>query len=378
MSAKNRRPLVEALEGRNYAAASDGVLSVGTKLSSYRQSLYYGDGNSETAYSGVLLYVDADNVLNIRGTIGDDSVLIRRVSGGKIRIDTTAKTYSNDLTTAAADDAGILVSSVSKTYEISSSLFSSVRIDTGAGTDQLRVEGLTYNPSVYSVETSSVKQYEASDGQTPSDAIYNAKYDDDSYWAELAEEQRAAANKSRAATVFFGDSHAARFATVGRSTWNAKFPNALDLGIAGDTTRLMIRRVEEGLFDKLKPETLIVSVGTNNFNDPTTGGTDEQIYRGIITLVKLLREKLPDTRIILIGLGPRTDAGVTERILTLNSRLSRTAAANGFEFLDIYDRFTNVSDSSTLVDDTSHFTKRGYRVLGAMLQALLKSDDENA
>lgn len=372
MGSPGRRALIESLESRSLASADISVLSVSTKLTAARQSLYAGDGYSETTYSGVLTYVDSNSILNIRGTIGDDSILVRKLASGNIQIDTTTKTYANQLSSGSSGYQ--LLSTVSHVYEVSPTLFSSIRIDGGAGDDAVRVEGLTSNPKGYSIEFATVKQYQAADGQTPSDSIRTGKYSSTSYWATLAAEQLETANTSNAETVFFGDSHAARFATVGSATWNALFPNALNLGIAGDSTRQMITRVEDGLFDTLKPETLIVSVGTNNFNDPTTGGTDAQIYRGVLKLVHLLQDKLPNTRIILIGLGPRIDLGVTGRILALNARLARSAANNGYEFVSIYDRFTTASDAAKLADNTSHFTRRGYQALGAMLDALLNGD----
>lgn len=369
MGGSGRRFCVEALESRRLASASL-VAVVGTKLAAERQSLYTGDGLSATTYSGVLAYVDTDNVLNIRGTVGNDTITIRKLSDGDIRIDTTTKTYAAQVGTSSAVDGDTLLSTVKHVYDLSSTAFSAIRIDGGSGDDTVYVKGLSYNPKAFAVETSTVQQYEAADDATPSDSIRSGKYGSSSNWAKIASEQLTEANNSHAATVFFGDSHAARFATVGKSSWAAKFSTALNLGIAGDTTRQMITRVEDGLFDQLKPETLIVSVGTNNFNDPTTGGTDAQIYRGVLKLVHLLKERLPDTNIILIGLGPRNDAGITDRILTLNAHLAKGADANGYTFLSTYDRLTG-SDASTLIDSTGHYTKKGYQVLAAMLEELM-------
>lgn len=214
---------------------------------------------------------------------------------------------------------------------------------------------------------------EARPGETPSDTIYFGDYGPGSTWDARVRQQQAMADDSKATVALFGDSHVERFPAVRNYGWQKQWRRSLNLGISGDGTRQMISRVRRGLFDTFKPQKLVVSVGTNNLNNPSQGGTDAQVQEGIATLVRKLREKLPDTQIVLIGLLPRTTLGIDRRTKVLNAYMRNSADKGGFVYVDVYDRFVKnpAFNGQVLIGTTSHYTPRGYESLGRMLTRVI-------
>jgi len=88
-----------------------------------------------------------------------------------------------------------------------------------------------------------------------------------------------------------------------RPTWNEFYAprNALNLGISGDTTSNVIWRLDHGEVDGLRPKVAVILIGTNN---TLHGQTAEQTEAGIDALIGNLEERLPETRILLVGILP--------------------------------------------------------------------------
>ncbi|HBK45570.1 MAG TPA: acetylhydrolase [Xanthomonadaceae bacterium] len=87
-------------------------------------------------------------------------------------------------------------------------------------------------------------------------------------------------------------------------TWRTFYGarDALNLGFSGDGTQHVLWRLANGEVDGLHPKVAVVLVGTNN-----TGWLEqsaEQTQLGIDAVVAALEQKLPDARILLLGLLP--------------------------------------------------------------------------
>jgi len=97
---------------------------------------------------------------------------------------------------------------------------------------------------------------------------------------------------------------------------------ALNLGYSGDTTENLLWRLDHGEVDGIHPAAAVVLIGTNN-----TGfrlETAEQTERGIDAVVATLQEKLPQTRILLLGILP---SAVAPRAVEANLEVNRYLAA---------------------------------------------------
>ncbi len=77
---------------------------------------------------------------------------------------------------------------------------------------------------------------------------------------------------------------------------------ALNLGFNGDTTANVLWRLDHGEVAGLHPRLAVVLIGTNNTG--FAGQTAKQTEEGIDAVVKEIEHRLPETRILLLGLLP--------------------------------------------------------------------------
>ena len=79
--------------------------------------------------------------------------------------------------------------------------------------------------------------------------------------------------------------------------------DAIDLGFAGDTTANLLWRIESSELSGFAPEAAVVLIGTNDVN-VTASRDAASIAQNIYFVVNALHQRLPDTRIIVVGLLP--------------------------------------------------------------------------
>ncbi|MGC4050134.1 MAG: GDSL-type esterase/lipase family protein [Paludibaculum sp.] len=86
-------------------------------------------------------------------------------------------------------------------------------------------------------------------------------------------------------------------------TWQRFYGSrrALNLGFSGDTTAHVLWRLEHGEVEGLRPRAVVLLIGTNN---TARGHSVEETTQGIDAVVAKLREKLPQSSILLLGLLP--------------------------------------------------------------------------
>ena len=77
--------------------------------------------------------------------------------------------------------------------------------------------------------------------------------------------------------------------------------HALNLGFSGDTTAHVLWRLRHGEVESLHPKVAMLLIGTN---DTGRGHTEEQTEAGIDAVVSELERRLPETRILLLGILP--------------------------------------------------------------------------
>ncbi|WP_211256101.1 GDSL-type esterase/lipase family protein [Edaphobacter aggregans] len=77
---------------------------------------------------------------------------------------------------------------------------------------------------------------------------------------------------------------------------------ALNLGFSGDTTANVLWRITHGEIDGLRPRVAIILIGTNNTGHAHQ--TAEQTEAGIDNIIATLSQRLPQTRLLLLGILP--------------------------------------------------------------------------
>lgn len=132
-----------------------------------------------------------------------------------------------------------------------------------------------------------------------------------SYSSRLTQE---AARRKNVPVLFLGDSITIGWLSSpkakypgGRDSWNQYFEpmDALNFGIAADTTSNLLWRVTEGRQLACNPKIIVLLIGTNNLHHQKIINSGAETAEGIIHLVNVIQKQLPETKIILLGVFPR-------------------------------------------------------------------------
>jgi lysophospholipase L1-like esterase len=121
-------------------------------------------------------------------------------------------------------------------------------------------------------------------------------------------------------------------------TWDEFYEprKALNLGFSGDTTANVLWRIDHGEVEGLHPRVAVLLIGTNNtaqhFNQ-----TAEQTEAGIDAIIADLEDRLPETKILLLGILPSDISDIkTHRDLAINQYLAACYGENPrVTYLDI-------------------------------------------
>ena len=155
--------------------------------------------------------------------------------------------------------------------------------------------------------------------------------------------------------------------------WDRHFAKygAANFGIGGDRTEHVLWRIENGELDRLKPEVVVLLIGTNNIGYPA-----DEIVDGVSAVVRRVRVKLPESRLILMGIFPRGhEAGdpMRAKIRAVNRELAKLADDDRVHFLDIGDRFLAADGSlpKDVMPDALHLSFKGYAMWAEAIAPLI-------
>jgi beta-glucosidase len=137
---------------------------------------------------------------------------------------------------------------------------------------------------------------------------------------------------------------------------------AANYGIGGDRTQHVLWRIQNGEIDGISPKLIVLMIGTNNAGSDSA----EDIAAGIKAIVKTLREKLPETKILLLGVFPRGEKPnpLREKLDRVNATVSKLDDKPYVTYLDIGKSFLEPDGtlSRTIMPDFLHLSGRGYRI----------------
>jgi lysophospholipase L1-like esterase len=201
-------------------------------------------------------------------------------------------------------------------------------------------------------------------------------------WQAFHESFVRRAKEGNIDVLFLGDSITQGWATTGDDAWAKHFAplKAVSFGLAGDKTGNVLWRIEHGELEGTPPKVVVLMIGVNNlWSGQNTGG---EIAAGIRVIVEKLREKLPQSKVLVVGVLPvGADPMGLDRVRSAQINTEAAGIGNGAEvrFLDVSPRF--VTRKGTLTDgayaqDQVHLTAFGYDILAEELrpwvEALLK------
>lgn len=151
---------------------------------------------------------------------------------------------------------------------------------------------------------------------------------------------------------------------------------AMNAGIGGDRTQHVLWRLDHGNIDGLKPKLVVLMIGTNNSNEKDN--TAQEIGEGITAIVQKLRAKLPETKILVLAIFPRTDKKTKEEVAAQRAKnaqasaLASKMADNKMVFyMDIGSKFLDKNDQipREIMYDLLHLTPKGYQIWADAIEA---------
>ncbi|XP_006642217.2 platelet-activating factor acetylhydrolase IB subunit alpha2 [Lepisosteus oculatus] len=147
--------------------------------------------------------------------------------------------------------------------------------------------------------------------------------------------------------------------------------HALNFGIGGDTTSNVLWRLQNGELENIRPKVVVVWVGTNNHEH-----TAEQVAGGIVAIAELLTSRLPQAKVVILGLLPRGERPnpLREKNQAVNTILRSALPRLGpVQFLDVGAGFVHSDGTISPRDmfDFLHLTASGYRAVAKPLSDLL-------
>jgi len=171
--------------------------------------------------------------------------------------------------------------------------------------------------------------------------------------------------------LFVGDSITESWERAGAPVWERFYGarNAANLGVAGDRTEHVLWRLQHGNLEGLEPHLAVVLIGTNNagVNPPA------ETAQGVEAVVRLLRDRLPNARVLLLAILPR-GAGPADRERLANDEVNRRIARLGedpaVDFLDLGERFLAPGGGASpeLMPDLLHPNEAGYRIWAVAIE----------
>lgn len=144
-----------------------------------------------------------------------------------------------------------------------------------------------------------------------------------------------------------------------------------NFGVAGDQTQHVIWRLVNGELDGIAPKVVVLMIGTNN----TRKHGGERIAEANQRIVEIIREKLPESKILLLAVFPRGPRKGPDKlpepwqermavIADLNGRLAQLDDGRAVRFLDINSVFLGNDGTipASIMPDQLHLSAAGYQL----------------
>jgi beta-glucosidase len=180
---------------------------------------------------------------------------------------------------------------------------------------------------------------------------------------------------------FIGDSITQGWEFVGKNIWNQFYGQrkVINMGVSGDRTENVLWRFEHGQLDGIKAKVAVVMIGTNNSGKNKSGFdsyTDNDILEGVVAIVNQIRTRQPDTKILLLGIFPRSAAFSAQRgrLLEINQVLAKLDDGKNIFYQDLGSQYVELDGtiSKNIMPDALHPNEKGYVIWANAIEPKLK------
>jgi len=193
--------------------------------------------------------------------------------------------------------------------------------------------------------------------------------------------QRAKEAPGKYDIEFIGDSITQGWESRGSNVWNEYYGNrkVINMGVSGDRTEHVLWRFEQGQLDGIKAKVAVVMIGTNNSGknkDGTDAYTDADILEGVTAIVNEIRRRQPETKILLLGIFPRSSTFSPQRgrLLEINQVLAKLDDGQHIFYFDFGSQYVEKdgSISKEIMPDALHPNAAGYKIWANAIEPKLK------
>jgi lysophospholipase L1-like esterase len=181
--------------------------------------------------------------------------------------------------------------------------------------------------------------------------------------------------------LFMGDSITDFWRNRGSNVWHTYYAplHAANFGISADRTQHVLWRIEHGELDGIHPKVVVLMIGTNNTgkeqDHQTIRNTPPQVIEGVSTVVHEIQAKLPETKILLLAIFPRSQRGepIRDEIKQINLSIAQLDDGKSVTFLDIGPKFLEPDGtlSREIMPDLLHPSEKGYKIWAEAMQPTL-------
>ncbi|WP_395737330.1 GDSL-type esterase/lipase family protein [Prosthecobacter sp.] len=175
-------------------------------------------------------------------------------------------------------------------------------------------------------------------------------------------------------THFFGGEQFDGYALRGPQTWGEFYTprNPGNLGFGWDKTENVLWRLQHGAIDDIAPKLVVMMIGTNN----TGNCSAPDIAAGIEAIVQELNKRLPQSKILLLGIFPRGEKPnpQREKIAEINRTIAKLDGTHSVTYLDIGPKFLTPEGLITkdIMPDFLHPNEKGYRIWAEAIEPTVK------
>ncbi|MGB0422041.1 MAG: sulfatase/phosphatase domain-containing protein, partial [Limisphaerales bacterium] len=200
---------------------------------------------------------------------------------------------------------------------------------------------------------------------------------DETWWRDRDREKNNRLKEGNIDLAFIGDSITQGWEGNGKQVWESYYGarKAVNLGFGGDRTEHVIWRLTKGAWNQIQPKVAVLMIGTNNtghkMQDPS------QTAAGIERILKILKERSPKTKVLLLGVFPRGKAPHDRgRVINqgINQIIRRLADNDRVHYMDLSDHFLQSDGDlpASIMPDALHLNEDGYRIWAEAMEPKLK------
>jgi len=208
-------------------------------------------------------------------------------------------------------------------------------------------------------------------------------------WVKRHESFNEVSKKGEAQLVFLGDSITQGWEKNGKDVWAKTWEplKAANFGIGGDRTEHVIWRLQNGNFDGLKPNLVVLMIGTNNtghqgrpaaeHGGAVYASSAEQTAEGVKMILDILGKKLSETKVLLLGIFPRgatKDDAMRKQNVATNNLISGFADGKRIYYMDIGNTFLQPDGTlpKEIMPDLLHLNAKGYEMWAGAIEGKVK------